>query len=323
MANSLANNFWIVPRLFHYSGRLSRYCLTAGIFALLGWTTHEHETALTGRWISLLRTNKPVSETLKKENYSRLRAPWPPEENALLGTMPDMKLARRLKRSYDAVAARRLNQGIPSCNPKRKLWRREDDQVLGTRPDAQIAMLLQRTLHSIRNRRRKLGIPTKLAINYKPWTKAEDRLLGTKLDNEVAHLLSRTRQSVCQRRRKLRIRPAPFNMPWTPRELNLVGTMPDQELARLIGRSMAAVRVRRYQLGRPNQNPRQKCWTETDTALLGKFTDREVSNRTGQPLSHPPSYLQGGQIFLGQWNAKHIPPGRHEISPLASLATRH
>jgi hypothetical protein len=84
--------------------------------------------------------------------------PWTPEEDALLGTMPDKKLARRLKRSYDAVAARRLHQGIPSCNPKRKLWRPEDDRVLGTRPDGQIALLLRRTVLSIRNRRRKLGV---------------------------------------------------------------------------------------------------------------------------------------------------------------------
>jgi hypothetical protein len=46
MANSLANNFWIVPRLFHYSGAFSRYCLTAGIFAKVRWMTHEHEIAL-------------------------------------------------------------------------------------------------------------------------------------------------------------------------------------------------------------------------------------------------------------------------------------
>jgi hypothetical protein len=46
MANSLANNFGIIPRLFHNAGGFSRYCLTAGIFAKVGWMTHEHETAL-------------------------------------------------------------------------------------------------------------------------------------------------------------------------------------------------------------------------------------------------------------------------------------
>jgi hypothetical protein len=46
MANSLANNFWIPPKLFQYSGRLSRNCLTAGICFELVLMTHEHETAL-------------------------------------------------------------------------------------------------------------------------------------------------------------------------------------------------------------------------------------------------------------------------------------
>jgi hypothetical protein len=46
MANGLANNFWIVQILFQYLGALPHYCLTAGIFAQVGWTTHEHETAL-------------------------------------------------------------------------------------------------------------------------------------------------------------------------------------------------------------------------------------------------------------------------------------
>jgi hypothetical protein len=46
MANGLANNFWIVPILFQYLGALPQYYLTAGIFAQVGWTTHEYETAL-------------------------------------------------------------------------------------------------------------------------------------------------------------------------------------------------------------------------------------------------------------------------------------
>ena len=66
--------------------------------------------------------------------------------------------------------------------------------------------------------------------------------------------------------------------------VKLLGTMPDQDLARRIGRSFAAVRVRRYQLGLPNQNPLWKSWTEKDMALLGKFTDQEVSTRTGHSV---------------------------------------
>jgi hypothetical protein len=46
MANGLANSFEIVSKLFQYLGGLPRYCLTAGIFAQVGWMTHEHEIAL-------------------------------------------------------------------------------------------------------------------------------------------------------------------------------------------------------------------------------------------------------------------------------------
>ena len=33
MANGLADNFWIAPKLFHYLSALPDYCVTAGIFA--------------------------------------------------------------------------------------------------------------------------------------------------------------------------------------------------------------------------------------------------------------------------------------------------
>jgi hypothetical protein len=66
---------------------------------------------------------------VNNEKDLRKIIPWTPEEDDLLGTMPDKKLARRLKRSYAAVSTRRLNKGIPPCNnPKRKSWRPEDDK---------------------------------------------------------------------------------------------------------------------------------------------------------------------------------------------------
>jgi len=46
MAIGFANNFEIVSGLFHYLGRLSHNCLTAGICFKVGWMTHEHEIAL-------------------------------------------------------------------------------------------------------------------------------------------------------------------------------------------------------------------------------------------------------------------------------------
>jgi hypothetical protein len=75
---------------------------------------------------------------------------WTQEEIALLGTMPDKKLARRLKRSYESVVRRRITLGIDYANPKFKPWSKEDDLVLGTRPDEQVTLLLKRTVEYAR-----------------------------------------------------------------------------------------------------------------------------------------------------------------------------
>ena len=157
-----------------------------------------------------------------KNRLFRQGVSWTPEEDALLGTMPDKKLARRLKRTYDAVAVRRLNKGIPPCNPKRKSWRTEDDKVLGSRPDDQIALLLRRTVFSVKNRRRKLGIRSKRARLSYPWTAGEDQILGTRPDPELVRKLGRSLESIRNRRRKLGVQAAPLDKAWTPRELKLL-----------------------------------------------------------------------------------------------------
>src|SRR6266536_4106366 len=87
---------------------------------------------------------------------SRKQAFWSPAEDALLGTMTDRKLARKLGRSVKAVKGRRQHKRICFLL---KPWRPEDEKVLGTRPDRQIATLLGRTLMNVAQRRRMLGIP--------------------------------------------------------------------------------------------------------------------------------------------------------------------
>jgi hypothetical protein len=60
--------------------------------------------------------------------------------------------------------------------------------------------------------------------------------------------------------------------------------MPDKDLARLIGRGIATIRFHRHKLRLPPCNPVWKPWTENDLALLGKFTDAKVADRTGHPV---------------------------------------
>ena len=87
--------------------------------------------------------------------YGRL---WHRAEEELLGTMPDRKLARRLKRSVLSVASRRRARHIPIFHPKKHRWTPADDKLLSERPDAQVAMLLGISRLAAKHRRLRLGI---------------------------------------------------------------------------------------------------------------------------------------------------------------------
>src|SRR5271157_3589998 len=80
---------------------------------------------------------------------SRARIPWTKQQDVLLGTMPDERLARKLRRSVEAVRARRHAKRISF----RRQWQPEEDKILGTRPDPDIAKLLGREVSVVALRR--------------------------------------------------------------------------------------------------------------------------------------------------------------------------
>jgi hypothetical protein len=82
--------------------------------------------------------------------------PWLPEDDALLGTISDQEVARRLGRSATSVKARRARQGIASY---RHWWTPGQDVLLGKFPDEELARRLGRTAEAVLARRERLGIP--------------------------------------------------------------------------------------------------------------------------------------------------------------------
>jgi hypothetical protein len=96
------------------------------------------------------------------ERYATL-ARWKPEQDALLGTMPDLKLAKLLKRNKTTIRERRLKLGVPSFRrhapftPSRE-WTPADDALLGTMTDPELATRLGCTWRMVYNRRVKLGV---------------------------------------------------------------------------------------------------------------------------------------------------------------------
>ena len=180
-------------------------------------------------------------------------------EEELLGTMPDRRLARRLKRSVESVAARRVAKRIPIFNPKKHRWKPADDKLLGERPDAHVAMLLGISKLAVHHRRRRLGIAPRGARKFAPttpWQTEEDSLLGTAPDTEVARRLRRSVANVSRRRRHLGIQPHGHH--WTPDADALLGKMRDKKLAARLGCTVKAVCRRRERLGIPAWRKRSK-----------------------------------------------------------------
>jgi hypothetical protein len=82
---------------------------------------------------------------------------WAAEQLALLGTLPDSKVAVKIGRTLRAVQQKRERLGIPNPNPGR--WTAEEVVLLGTAPDDQVARRLGLTEPAVRQKRQKLGIP--------------------------------------------------------------------------------------------------------------------------------------------------------------------
>lgn len=82
----------------------------------------------------------------------------PPEALAMLGKVPDMKVALRFGRSYDTARKWRTDAGLPPVIEWRA-WTRQELALLGTMPDNMLARQIARRPRCVRLKREALGIP--------------------------------------------------------------------------------------------------------------------------------------------------------------------
>ena len=129
---------------------------------------------------------------------------WKNADYKLLGTMSDADAARRLKRTWTAVQARRIILGIPKFKAQFHPWTDKEEALLGAMSDHDLAARLGISIAAVAHRRWRKGIPVHFA-NRHPWTPQEDALLGTAGDTAIAALLRRHVSVVCIRRQKLGI----------------------------------------------------------------------------------------------------------------------
>jgi len=86
-----------------------------------------------------------------------------PEEDALLGTMTDREVAKRIGREESAVSARRYRVNVAAFvkrKPNRPAppWTPERDALLGTMSDSDLACRLRCSPMAVFYRRRKLRV---------------------------------------------------------------------------------------------------------------------------------------------------------------------
>jgi len=231
------------------------------------------------------KLQRRLFQTIRQHGWPRLEVTdWAPEEDKLLGTKPDLEIARLLGRSHANVMARRQGKDIPYREPQLKPWKPRHIDLLGTANDEQIARRLGRSVSSVRAKRENMGIPV-FDPQLRPWTKAEEEYLGTKPDIEVAKILGRTRAAVQIRRYALGIPPCWKNRRiWTPKEEALLGTMLDHELAKKLGRSLGSVRSRRHSVTSIRFVPGIARWPAREVRLLGTRSDEEVAKRIGRTV---------------------------------------
>lgn len=129
---------------------------------------------------------------------------WTAEEDALLGTLTDKEVARRLGYPVTRVARRRKLLRVPSNNPNHRHWTKEEIALLGTRSDREVGLLVNRTLGNVRAKRFELGIPF-CNPRYEIWKPDELALLGKLPDEEVARRTGHSLASVRNARNKRHI----------------------------------------------------------------------------------------------------------------------
>jgi hypothetical protein len=83
---------------------------------------------------------------------------WTPGQLALLGILPDDRVAAMTGRNANGVRVKRCKLGIP--NPSGPGWTAEELDLLGTMPDAEVAARTGRTENGVTLKRCRLRIST-------------------------------------------------------------------------------------------------------------------------------------------------------------------
>ncbi len=185
---------------------------------------------------------------------------WTRRQVAMLGTIPDAALSRKLGLCMGTVFEKRQKLGIPASRPPKTVnWTPAVIALLGKVPDGEVARIHGMNILSVYKKRVDLGIRcyARKSKTWHYWTKKEIALLGKMPDGDVALKTGINKASVAWKRGKLGIPPFTQKRPkklltdWTLKEIAVLGKMTDAAAAASLDLAHSAVRLKRISLGIP------------------------------------------------------------------------
>ena len=207
---------------------------------------------------------------------------WTAEDLALLGKLPDQKVADLLGISATVVNRKRLELKIPATSPAAPAIRWTDEMLacLGHIADVEVAKRFGISIAAVKRKRERLGVPAFFDRGIVIPSPVLIHLLHHLPNVEV-----RRRTGLCNRTlRKLRDQlgiESPYPKRWSPELLARLGKEPDPWLAKEIGLSPSRVRYVRLSLGIAAFIETRR-WRVDEIALLGTAPDRVVAWRLGR-----------------------------------------
>lgn len=208
---------------------------------------------------------------------------WTAAEEALLGTISDGNVARRLQIPATQVSHHRKTLGIAPFNRKEKVrWTNAKLKQLGKEPDHLLARNWGYPQATVRAKRESLQIPL-CKRNARKWSTEELRVLGTMPDTQLARQLGVSQTCVNNKRQELGI--APFHAAgpyqWKKADLKKLGTVPDDELAIELGLSYQFVAQTRLERGIQPLRRSQLRWTDEVIKKMGMVSDSKLAAELG------------------------------------------
>ena len=210
------------------------------------------------------------------------------EIDPLLGTAPDVKLAREFNVSKFTIAMRRKKLGVPACLKWEIIDWSDIDSDLGSCTDREIALEAGVSVARVSSRRRRLGIPPysghRGSVERIKW-KAIEPYLGTTSDKQLAKKFKVSSSSINRKRLDMGISAYKAPMSWR-QSRRLFKRRSNMEIAKRFNVSTSAAASARTKLGMSEPKKDHSFidqWLDTlsDAEIAEKFgiKKRAVYNR--------------------------------------------